>query len=100
MIHGTHTFDDTIVACARVCKNTRRRMRVAGRMYERAQGSIDRYVRARTRACVCVSARGRGCRLPGLLPPPQLHHRSNVTGAKANGRASGQGTSARRMARR
>lgn len=84
MIHGMHTgtrtFDDTIVACASVCKNTQKRMRVAGRMYERAQGSIDRYVCARART------RGRGCRPPGLLPPPpQLHHRPNVTGAKASG---------------
>lgn len=84
MIHGMHTgtrtSDDTIVACASVCKNTQKRMRVAGRMYERAQGSIDRYVCARART------RGRGCRPPGLLPPPpQLHHRPNVTGAKASG---------------
>jgi len=54
---------------------------------------------ARARVCVCVSARGRGCRPPGLLPPPQLHHRSNVTADRREGerRTSAR---ARRMARR
>jgi hypothetical protein len=87
---------------ARVCVKIRRGACALLGVCERAQGSIDRYVRARTRVhvcvcvCVCVCARGRGCRPPGLLPPPQLHHSTNVTGAKA----SGERTRARRMASR
>jgi len=96
MIHGMHTgthAHSTIqLWCARVCVKIRRGacalLGVCTREHK------DRSIGMCARARVCVCARGRGCRPPGLLPPPQLHHRSNVTGAKA----SGEGMSARARA--
>jgi len=89
MIYSTHIYTlNTMVRVRVKYKNTRaaeRRSVLLG-VCERAQGSIDRYVLARTRVCVCVCA---WTTAPGIAPP--LHHRSNATGAKA----SGERTSAR-----